>query len=434
MLQDTETKIELLKEHIYFNYDLMHAKAELREIDFVIEMHDLVDALKLKIPGEQTNELIKISEVYKNNYPKIQQHPDSLYFEALSRLNHRSKFVESFSKPFGLMLSCKLIHNESIKNIFIADNNSIIIGMYSQPGSPFMFIETESRRGRLTTINFVNSVTTKLYGILDFKMSAKYTQITFNDEFPENFKQLSDLNGTVFFACDKIAYSATFNNDITTLKQFQTDINGCHLVSPMCLLVLLENSFVLLDLKENKQEINIENMIVEDDIIKQMELTIPKQKVFTEADFHSLDFVHIVIGMANKTIKVYSFDSKTRLITLFCQVDAINWTYYGYEEDRHGRYWRESLLVQKSNVNKAGLKFAVEDNGILKVVHVDAKDHYEILDEISEEKLGVTEEDKAYKPNEKLQLEDFSNNKITIKLEVEYGKWNVYAYDLGNVY
>ena len=56
MLQGDEKKVELLKDHVYFNYEFMTSKAELLEVYFVASMHETV--LKLD------KELIDISQIF----------------------------------------------------------------------------------------------------------------------------------------------------------------------------------------------------------------------------------------------------------------------------------------------------------------------------------------------------------------------------------
>ena len=48
-LSDPIEKIEALSEHIYFNYEFMHAKATLKQLDFVIDTHEKILALKDEI-------------------------------------------------------------------------------------------------------------------------------------------------------------------------------------------------------------------------------------------------------------------------------------------------------------------------------------------------------------------------------------------------
>ena len=41
MLHGDENKVKLLKEHVYFYYEFMTSKAELREMFFVVSMYQL---------------------------------------------------------------------------------------------------------------------------------------------------------------------------------------------------------------------------------------------------------------------------------------------------------------------------------------------------------------------------------------------------------
>ena len=91
MLEDKEKKIELLKEQVYFNYEFMLTKAELKEMDFVVKMHQRINEL-------EDQELIDVSQVYVNHFPSIEQKPNRLCWIVPSRLEERSNYVRKLAE------------------------------------------------------------------------------------------------------------------------------------------------------------------------------------------------------------------------------------------------------------------------------------------------------------------------------------------------
>ena len=125
MLSDDRVKVDLLKRHVYLNYGFMHAKCELKDLDFVIEMDEKIFEMRDKLGNndQELNELIEVSQIYNRTNPTHKSNPDLLYIELLSRLESRSEYVKSFMEYNNIsLLTPAFIKKEQVRDLFITND------------------------------------------------------------------------------------------------------------------------------------------------------------------------------------------------------------------------------------------------------------------------------------------------------------------------
>ena len=336
MLNDGKMKIELLKEHVYFNYEFMHAKAELREMDFVVEAHETILALRTATLNNSfgLDELIDISNIYKDHYPNIQHDPSLLVIEILSRLDEKSDYGNMLAIPTGLQLQQSFIKNETIKSIFMTEADFEIVKFSSEHEGPHVFIEAVNKKDGKSLLYVLNSVNTKVIGYFEFTTIPIDLKIVFNDDYVSYVNRLSHLKGFVFYVSSRNVNCMNFNKKVSTIQSFENDVNQVIIISATRLIVVMKETIVLLNLniKEGGVEVSSSIEYPQGAHIQLIETTsIPKETIFSSNYFNSLSHVTVIVGLSSQLINIYKLDNiNMSSFALLCSINSINWIYYGY--------------------------------------------------------------------------------------------------------
>ena len=431
-------KIELLKEHVYFNSEFILSKAELNDVDFLVELHKKIEEL-----GDE--ELIDVSQIYCNNFNIIRHNPvyDTLYWTLMNRLQNRtSKYIRQLAEPSKLLVKHKMItDNDPVKDLFLVEGRyTEITAYYPIHNQSFIFIHTKARWEDDTTTDklyLINSETKqRLNQPIDLKSTqVNNIQILINDsEMNEELKRMNQLNGYVYFTVKNAINIIHFNNtdEVLTIKRFKEDILFSFLLNSRVLMVILSKSIYKILTNENKVMEEPECIIEEtDEIVEIKTVKLNQNVVYLSCDLDRIsELVSIIVGFKNKMIKIYEYNQKSQDMKEICKINDIKWSLNGYIRRKE---WRESILLDESLYSDAKIiRFAIEEEGVIKVIDVNKNGNYVIVDSIDEAKLNINKE--SLKTNgEKLSLIGFSNKKIFISLKIDYyeEKTNVYTCDLG---
>lgn len=146
LFNNNKTKIKHLTELIYLNYEFMHCKAELGDLDFIHKMHEYIGKLNDQIFSDLSSDdeikkssklLFEISNIYINNYDKIKANPDLIMYEIISRLaddEYANKMRGSIAEEFALIPLQNGFNdkNEANKNLLNLGDGARIYGFISE--------------------------------------------------------------------------------------------------------------------------------------------------------------------------------------------------------------------------------------------------------------------------------------------------------------
>ena len=434
MLENREEKIKLLKEFVYFNCEFMTAKAELHQIDFVIETHKKIEDLN-------DEELTDVSLIYVNQFPAIDQNPNNLIWIVSSRLAHKTTFMKQLIQPSRLLIAHKMI--EDVKHIFHVDAYSRIIDLFSITNAPLLFILLYSSLEGNLKLCLINSNTKQHLGELNITdASSKIIKMVVKDN--RNIKKLDDLSGFVYFIVANELRSINYNNEISSVAKFDKTIFSIFLLNENNLIVFLQKELIRI----NRLNSNTRETFIEDENIVEIKSILVDSEVYTYEDLRKLEKIPVIIALENKVIKIYLFDSNDEILSLYCKIDDIKWSLYGIvfiTQYIEGETHRETLIIDKtflidknnlnSSKNEAIIRFAVEENGVVKVVEVNDKKNYSIVSQIDEMSLNINREEfNDILADEKLELIGLARNKLILSLRVNTTAWpakNIYVFDTG---
>ena len=305
MLSDDGVKVDLLKRHVYLDYRFMHAKCELKDLDFIIEIDAKIIEMRDKLGNDddpELNELIEVSQMYNLIYPYIKSNPDLLYIELLIRLESRSEYVKSFMEYNNIaLLNHAFIKKEQVRDFFVTnDYETTIETFYSQHKSPFIFIHM--RKGNASSLQVVNSLNSKSFEPLQLGRWVSYSSIQIITNKQDKVNKLSDLNPVVYFHSTQSKsifcydYSSNTVNPIYESNQLKGEFKQLLLLSSNCLLVVTSRSMMSwtineLDQSMREKENNKNESIVrkefeyKNDEIEMIRSTIPEGIVFSKGLF-----------------------------------------------------------------------------------------------------------------------------------------------------
>ena len=443
MLNDRETKIELLKEHVCFNYEFMLSKAELRELYFVVDKNQQIIEL-----GDQ--ELIDILQIYVSYFPSFENKPKSLCWTVVTRFPHRnSTYMRQLQLQSHLLLLHQSITDDFCeKDIFLTDNHSRIYQFHEIHEAPYLFIHTrasDENDKSPDSLHLMNSTTKQRLGQLDLPIkNAESIQIVIENHAKEleNLKSINDLNGRIYCTSTKtVLYSISFiNGDYVALKKFDKNINFLFSLSSKFLLGFFQKTIILMNGLESAQP--QDSVQVEDEIIE-VKPTLKENTVYLSGTLNNFDKIMIIVGLKNKIIKIYQFTRKLKLIHT---INDINWSFYGFGK-WNGIYllYRQSIIIDESFLTKntkdesmlneaLKMRFAVEENGTVKVIDI-FDNHHHVADEVTERNLNLSINSQIVNSS-RLQLISMFKNKIALmitfeaKRKLETGKSNLFIYNL----
>ena len=466
MLNDDSLKVNLLKRHVYLNYEFMHAKCQLKDLDFLFDGIDTKMNLRKKNDLKQQSELIGIVEVYNKIYPIIYNHPNLLYIELLSRLVSRSKYVERFS---SIILNKPFIKDEAVKVLF--KTRSDIVNFYSEHDGPLLFIHTRNESNKHSTIHLVDSTNSRLVKFIDLNKEIEGDVQIMVKTGKETSENKNDAEYWFFYYSENSVYFQDSDSSKEIFKKKSGQFKTILVLDTKHLAIAMSHSIALFDLERNELEWILEteecpeenttedytddsSMTVENgDEIELIESTIPKETVFTSDFLDAVDGITIIVGLKkSKIIQIYRFNNKNKAgISLIPQSNPIIYDYFGFYQSNYDRLWRESLIIDstfligKVKRDEALIRFCLQENDETKVIEIKNNGEFEVIfnmkqndinedDDIrqeieDDEKNDQEIEDEDYEDykrwkNESIQLDGFiDSNRLLLKQRRGDEKW-----------
>ena len=424
MLNNDFTKVELLLKHVYLDYGFIYARAKLRDLDFVIDTHEVISNLKFKIGSNSPfmSELFEVSQIYKENYANMQRYPNALGFTLLSRLESRSDLVRGFYKNdrSHLILQKKYIEREEedIKTIFTVPTNKKILKLHRHFSLPLVAAETVAvDEYNKTTIYMINYATKKVIRKLSLKINAEFTQIYLESQPNSD----GDMDGVIYFSLKNFIYFCDFSNNTEKLSEFKSDIKELILLNKTHLITFLSNSIHLIRMKNNRvSDVETVEALDDNESIISIDSTLTKQIIYSDSEW---DFVsYIVIGLSNGCLNVYRYDNKTSDLLKHSQINEYkdcvipNTIHIDHDFSLEKNVFdkQNGTAIDKCIENRQHLTFAIEDEstGVIHVYKITGPNQYVLikkLDEASKKKMYIAPPIYA---QDKSKLYGFFNNTL----------------------
>ena len=441
MLNDNFKKIELLKEHIYYNAEFMQAKAELYDLDFVIDIDEnILSNMKFDY-AEELREVLEINDIYLNYQHTLQNKPNCLPILVLSKLGDRSMNIRKFASHSGLLPKQSYSIPDTIRELYRVHDDSLIVNFYYLCNS-YIFIETRTGPYSITKLNLINYLNRQFIGQLDFEMKAGSLQIILDNTSMATIQTISDLSGYIYFRNFNYIYSMNFQGEILTVLKLVEDIRDIFLVHQNYMIVVFVKNIVLLDLKKNNQVAIVHEKLVFSDEIEYVKINLRTNETLSLDFFNKIDNVMILVAFKNMMINIYQF--KKVWLKLCCSIDDIIWEPYSAVISVNSFLisWRDTLIIDESSlvdssknlVVKKLFRFAVEGNGLVLIVNITNDGNHTISDRIDKKCFGGFSNDLFA---HKIDLIRFFGNKIILSVNTESGIYNgacAFVYDIGIIH
>jgi hypothetical protein len=423
MLDSDDKKVELFKKHVYFNSEFMTSKAELREMIFVVSMHE--EILKLN-----DKELIDISQIYVDQFSFIEQDPKTLIFNILSRLESREDNVRQFSASNNLLLLHSYKKKDIERELFIPEKYYRIQYFWIIKDTPYLLIMTDKDYSP-TKIHLISSKTKQHLGEIDLKECMFHDdvlrmEIVIYDNYESlaAYNKIFQLNGKVYFAENKTFFSINFQNEISIIHEFDEYINQLFILNAKNFAFVLDKKIVLL---------NIDEMSIQ---IQQIEFS---TYYFVLGSTKSTRFVHSASHLpirnfkiltydkqiTKNPIKIFQFNNEVKKLELFCEfeIDIACKDEYLFVID-------ESFLINDNKFpNLEMIRFAIiTTEDVLKVIEAKKNNEYSIVAEFKE--AFSLFDDELFE----LEPDCFFENIIIVKMEKKYQQKEAGIYDIGKYF
>jgi hypothetical protein len=439
MLENREKKIEILKEHIYYNYDFILCKAILGELSFVLEMHDIILDLN-------DIELIEISRIYINQLKAIENEPKKLIMKILSRLKIRSLNVKRFSNEASAfyLINSYLKKVLNFKDLFVAEiNTAEIENYYLMNNTSFAFIITKPHRNSYdfahTSLQIINLKKRRYINKIDLINGVLIAvQILIYDDIESinKFNLTTKLNGEIFFSLknnNKILYSINFTDErLYVLQSFDKEIFNTLVLDKNILAVFLKNKIILLNI-ENREEIKVDQVINENDEIYFMKSTVPEDRVFSVEYLPFVNFIKIIVILKSE-MKIYKYNKHSKKLDLFCKMKVPSeWIAYHSKQPRFLLIDTDYMVGSTNNQlkkkdNKLFIRFILESQkSVFRVMEIKDNYQYTFVDDIDETKFQANDEE--YESNH-LQVIAYHENILIFRLIKSHSNMLLW-YDLG---
>ena len=443
MLENKEKKIQILKEHIYYNYDFMQSKAILGELSFALEMHDTILELN-------DVELIEISRIYINQLKAIENEPRKLAMKVLSRLKVRSANVKKFSNAASAfyLLNSYIKRVLNFKDLFVPEINTEIEYYYLMNNTNFGFIITKPHKNSyelahtsLQVINLKKRRYLKKLDLLNGDLMAVKIMIYDDNESINNFNLTTKLNGEIFFSLktnNKTLYSINFNDErLYILQNFEKEIFNIFILDNNILAVFLKNKIMILNI-ENREIVKIEQVINENDDIYFIKSTIPEDRVFSVEYLPLVNLIKIIV-ILKAEMKIYKFNKITKKLDLFCKMKIpSDWITYNLRQpglliiDADYMIGSNNIQLKKSE-NKTFIRFILENQkSVFQVIEIKANYQYTVVDHIDETKFQDNDEDDENEESNHLQVIAYHGNTLIFRL-IKTHLNIIFWYDLGRI-
>jgi hypothetical protein len=386
MLHGDENKVELLKEHVYFNSEFMTSKAELCEMFFVVPMHEMI--LKL---GDK--ELIDISQIYADQFPFIEQDPKTLIFNILSRLESRNDNIRQFSASNNLLLLHSYKKKDIERKLFIPEDDHQIVYFWIINDSPYLLIMTDGKYDyRSTKIHLISSKTKQHLGEIDLKRcmfqdDVLRMEIVINDNYESlaAYNKISQLNGKVYFVKDNTFFSINFRNEISIIYEFDENIYELFILNANIYAFQFKQKIVLLKINiDNKARIRQEIEFSTDDFV--LGSTKSRRFVHSASDLpiRNLKIITYDKQITKNSIKILQFNNEDKKLELFCKFEID----IAYKNDEYLFVIDKSFLINDNkspNEQQEMIRFAIiTTENVLKVIEAKKNNEYSIVADIKD--------------------------------------------------
>ena len=450
-LNNIDLKIEFLANHIYFDYNFMHAKALFNDIDSLCKQNGskLWSIFNNASNYEKKIELIQIlimNFFYENNRILLQKYSTGftfLLFSKLLKLINNDNLISKYLKDCleKSMKSCALVLTKSFLPIVDKTNSTTMMFAYR-------YFQTISNiygtNLILASTNSIYVINTKQNKVIDSLMAKgfnyqfaliRYYAVYFEDIIAssEGFK-LNELNGGCLIRQSNRIYSFSFDQKILFSKKYDSTIDF-HLISTKHLVLHVKesNSIEILNVKSGK-------LIIDKHFssnIVSVNVNLSKQQVYLKI-FEQLN-VFISVTLNTGDINIFSFNRETEKLNLVAALPCNGLKLLASESDEY--YHPQNVLDRKAsqeeneNLNNDNIlaRFVYCFNNlnifILNIKH-DSNTKHSFSTSLVQLKFDLTK-NKIYNEmafSNNLVIEDFFNNKLLLKRKNETYS---FLYDFG---
>lgn len=327
LLNDYEFKIDCLIEYIYFNYEFMHCKAELNDLQFIFNIHtqlqDLYNQASMQqneVYIDKARELLELSVVYKNCYGNLTAYPDSILHEVFSRANN--KLMDKL-KQTALSLNQTMLL--PVYKYFEPDDSELLISKGNNMNSfvvfwcfniPYILIANEYLQSiEIRIMNYLDAsyINGEIVISKYFKQqSMHFVSLTpfFKTVIDESISHINYINGGFIYVANELEenriFMKTYTNDELYFKKTNQFIQKIFLIGIDALFVMYMNSFEIINFSDTIESITVFKDNYEQ-IILDVKSTLPQNGYVFMPEYDSVKFAIICVLLQEQTF-VYRYD------------------------------------------------------------------------------------------------------------------------------
>lgn len=313
LLDNYKLKIDYLRDYIYFNYQFMHCKAELGDLQFILETNEhLIDLYNIAIQNETTtsnsfnykykaNKLLEISKIYEHNYGLITAYPDSILYETISRLEYddAEKLKQSISTEAALVPiqnGFKPIEKRE-KILFSKNENIYTLSIKWCINSNYLIVEScYENSAKIKVINHINGI--HLNGEISIPMKWSLKIVFFNQKPNNDILSINEIDGGIICVKENIKIMSFRDSVLHTIKISEEKIKESFLLSLNALFILYKNSFEIIRLTGEqyyRSELFLQDIIA-------VKSTLPQNDEVFMPEFDLIESKVICIFFINKIL------------------------------------------------------------------------------------------------------------------------------------
>lgn len=330
MLNNEKLNIDYLMDLIYLNYEFVCCKAQLNELKFLFNVHEHLIGLYNTIKDNNRDlkaklkELIEISEIYVNNYDTINEFPDRIPYEIISRvgIEYSDKMKNSIKSDFALVpLQCGFdqpikLDQQTKKTIFVKDEKIKNFDIHWCFNSSYLLIECSYENSKkLKFINHLNGF--QISGEIEIdsiNVENNFIRPFLKTEIKDNIQHINDIDGGLLYfksSNNNNLFMRTFKNESYQIKAaIDSSVKNFFFISLKCCLIEYMNFFEIIDFNDSKKLISSFVSEVFSSEIIGIVTTMPQDKHVYMSDYDLVDYT-IICVLLKHSIKIYKFDKIT---------------------------------------------------------------------------------------------------------------------------
>lgn len=445
LVKDKLLKLFLLQKLIYFNYEFMHANAILKNMSFTLDTGKLVKKLHEKFSNRKKNpfnDLLKISEIYQENFHLINKYPNSLGHQVLCRMNKSSLLNDFINDSMQYCpLDFNYLYTFERKILFKPTENAAYIDkLFWNYKCDYLF-----------ALKLIDDKIEQEVALIDMINKNKASNVINNWFLPAGASKLQILFDNSENACKTVFFyvhdsamciKTTEDEHIAIIGNINENSVDLKILSSQCLLIRNENQVIIYDFIEH-------NIIYEKEFtnvnIHFTETNISNDVVYS-TDFEKIKTTFILVGLDEKNVWVCRFNKSINLVNWS---GMLNVQYYEFAKPVIDKMFCVDYVIKnnlnlidstENDKNTVIIRFAILDF-FINVVQVFSNKSF-IMSQINEEALDLGGElvDRYF-------LCDFLDNNITFKVVMQSmffdnideqknrnGNGNVYIFNIGNIF